>query len=182
MKRVLLCALSAVLFAAGCIAGNGESANAVSDRQNKVSVKVSGTDFKDASLVTIGGDSIKLSDYVGKYKYVLVDFWASWCGPCMREMPNVKAAYAKYKSRGLEIVGISLDKSRDDWASAVKRMGMTWVQASDMNAAGSKAASLYGVQYIPYVIVFDRNGNIVVRNLHGEELLGKLDELMPEGK
>lgn len=179
---MILCALSAVLFSAGSAAGNGGNVNVVCDSRDKTPAKVSGKDFMDADLVTLGGDSIKLSDYVGRHKYVLVDFWASWCGPCMREVPNVKAAYAKYRSRGLEIVGISLDKNRADWESAVKRMGMTWIQASDMNAAGSKAASLYGVQYIPYIIVFDRNGNIVARNLHGEELQSKLEELLPEGK
>ena len=100
----------------------------------------------------------------------------------MREMPNVKAAYAKYKSRGLEIVGISLDKQKTAWQGAVKRVGITWPQMSDMSETGSKAASLYNVQYIPYVLVFDQKGNIVVNNLHGEEMLRKLEELMPEKK
>jgi alkyl hydroperoxide reductase subunit AhpC len=98
----------------------------------------------------------------------------------MREMPNVKAAYAKYKSRGLEIVGISLDRSKEPWQGAVKRVGITWPQMTDYTPNGSKVASLYGVQYIPYIIIFDKKGNIVAKNLHGEEMLQKLEELMPE--
>ncbi|MCM1372925.1 MAG: TlpA family protein disulfide reductase [Bacteroides sp.] len=138
--------------------------------------------FHDTRLVTLNGDSISLSEYVGKHDYVLVDFWASWCGPCMREMPNVKAAYAKYQSRGLEIVGISLDGERRAWQGAVTRLGMTWPQLTDVNTSGSKAANLYGVQYIPYTIIFDKKGNVVAKNLHGKEMLDKLEELMPAEK
>ena len=97
----------------------------------------------------------------------------------MREMPNVKAAYEKYKSRGLEIVGISLDRDKAAWEGAVKRVGITWLQATDYNAQGSKVANLYGVQYIPYIVIFDKNGKMVAKNLHGEALLKKLEELMP---
>ena len=139
-------------------------------------------DFKDAGLVTMKGDSVMLSDYVGKHDYVLVDFWASWCGPCMREMPNVKAAYAKYKSRGLEIVGISLDRESRAWQGAVTRMEMAWPQLTDVTDSGSKAAKLYGVQYIPYTLIFDKKGKIVAKNLHGQEMLDKLEELMPARK
>lgn len=177
MKKIILMALTSVLFSIHSMAGNTTTCV---PQQKKVAAI--GNDFKDATLVTLQGDTVRLSDYVGHHKYVLVDFWASWCGPCMREMPNVKAAYAKYKSRGLEIVGISLDKQKAAWQGAVKRVGITWPQMSDMGETGSKAASLYNVQYIPYVLVFDQKGNIVVNNLHGEEMLRKLEELMPEKK
>lgn len=165
MKKFLICALSLVMF------------SAISYAQ-KVGLS---PDFKDARLVTLKGDSVSLSDYVGSgmSEYVLVDFWASWCGPCMREMPNVKAAYAKYKGRGLEIVGISLDRDKAAWQGAVKRVGITWPQLTDYNAQGSQVARLYAVQYIPYIVIFDKKGKIVARNLHGEDLLNKLEELMP---
>lgn len=174
MKKFFFMALAMVLFAVHGMAEN----NGTTSQQGKT--ERLGADFLDATLVTLKGDSVKLSDYVGHYKYVLVDFWASWCGPCMREMPNVKAAYAKYKSRGLEIVGISLDRSKEPWQGAVKRVGITWPQMTDYTPNGSKVASLYGVQYIPYIIIFDKKGNIVAKNLHGEEMLQKLEELMPE--
>lgn len=179
MKKIIFMTLTAVLISIHSMAGNN---NTSVPQQKQKKVASLGTDFKDATLVTLQGDTVRLSDYVGQHKYVLVDFWASWCGPCMREMPNVKAAYTKYKSRGLEIVGISLDKQKAAWQGAVKRVGITWPQMSDMCETGSKAASLYGVQYIPYVIVFDKKGNIVANNLHGEEMLQKLEELMPEKK
>ena len=168
MKKSLICALSLVLF----------SITSFAQRIGQSLVK--STDFKEARLATLKGDSVNLSDYVGKHKYVLVDFWASWCGPCMREMPNVKAAYAKYKNRGLEIVGISLDRDKAAWEGAVKRVGITWPQMTDYNAQGSKVATTYGVQYIPYIVIFDINGNMVSKNLNGEGLLQKLEELMPE--
>lgn len=178
MKKLMVFALSAMLFYAYVFAHNAEEMSAPV-QQKKTEKATLGADFKDVRLATLKGDSVSLSDYVGKYEYVMVDFWASWCGPCMREMPNVKAAYAKYKSRGLEIVGISLDKDKAAWEGAVKRVGITWPQMSDLNAWGSKAASLYGVQYIPYIVVFDKKGNIVAKNLHGDEMLKKLEELMP---
>lgn len=162
MKKLLLAAFSMFLIS---VAGMAQEAGKA--------------DFKDARLATLKGDSISLSNYVGKHKYVLVDFWASWCGPCMREVPNVKAAYEKYKSRGLEIVGISLDRDPKAWEKAVNEKGMNWVQTGGM---GSDVSKSYGVQYIPYIVIFDKKGNIVAKNLHGEGLLNKLEELMPSKK
>ena len=175
MKKILFCVLSLMLVSGHISAGQ----NVEVPENEKTTL---GADFKDARLVTLKGDSVSLSDYVGKHKYVMVDFWASWCGPCMREMPNVKAAYAKYKKRGLEIVGISLDRDKAAWEGAVKRVGITWPQMTDYTAQGSKAASAYGVQYIPYIVIFDKKGNIVAKNLHGDDMLQKLEELMPEKK
>lgn len=178
MKKIFASALFWVFFA-----GNANvfavDHSVETTQKETVATKELAVDFKDARLATMKGDSVSLSDYVGHHKYVLVDFWASWCGPCMREMPNVKAAYAKYKSRGLEIIGISLDKDKAAWVSAVNRVGITWPQMTDLNTNGSKVASLYGVQYIPYIVIFDKKGNIVAQNLHGNELLQKLEELMP---
>src|SRR5690606_16378148 len=117
-----------------------------------------------------------LSDYRGKV--VLVDFWASWCGPCRREMPNVVRAYEKYKSRGFEIFGVSLDQDHSKWVEAIRSDGMTWPQVSDLRGWQSAAAQLYNVQSIPYTVLVDAAGKIITTNLRGADLEKKLEEVL----
>jgi thiol-disulfide isomerase/thioredoxin len=137
-----------------------------------------GAKFTDVELATPDGTPVKLSDYVGKGKLVLVDFWASWCGPCRREMPNIVEIYKDYKGDKFEIVGISLDSNGDAWKGAIKELGITWPQMSDLKGWGSEGAQLYAVNSIPCVLLIDGEGTIVARGLHGEELRAKVDELM----
>jgi Peroxiredoxin len=134
--------------------------------------------FTDIELNTPDGDPIKLSDYAGKGKVVLVDFWASWCGPCVREMPALVEMYAKYKDKGLEIVGISLDRNGDAWKKGIQNLNITWPQMSDLGYWDSKAAKMYAIRSIPHVMIIDKDGTIVSRGLHGEELYAKIDEMM----
>lgn len=136
-----------------------------------------GTPLKDIAIPDANGKQHKLSEYVGKGKVVLVDFWASWCGPCCKEMPNVVDAYAKYKSKGFEIVGVSLDQKKEPWLAAVKRLGMTWPQLSDLKGWKCEAAALYGVQAIPSNVLFDKDGMIIATDLTGAALQRKLAEL-----
>lgn len=135
--------------------------------------------FTDLTGKTPEGKPVKLSKYAGKGKYVLVDFWASWCVPCMAEMPNVAKAYKEFKSKGLEIVGVSLDDKLDAWKKAIAAQKMTWPQMSDLKGWRSENASVYGVRGIPMTVLIDRKGNILARELRGEALLKKLKELMP---
>lgn len=139
--------------------------------------KADGVAFTDFELPDMDGKMHKLSDYAGKGNYVLVDFWASWCGPCRQEMPNVKAVYDRFHSKGFEIVGVSLDNNKKAWTDAVAKMQMTWPQLSDLKAWKSSAAQLYYVKSIPATLLIGPDGKIVASNLRGEELIKKIEEL-----
>ena len=136
-----------------------------------------GHPYKDANLKTGRGTTAKLSEYIGHGNYVLVDFWASWCKPCMGEMPFVTQAYAAYHGKGFEIVGISLDKDRTAWIGAVSNLGLSWPQFCDLSGFQGAAAVKYNVHAIPWNFLCDGDGKIVAVNLRGEKLLEKLSEI-----
>lgn len=133
--------------------------------------------FTDMTIPDMEGKSRKLSEWIGKGQYVMVDFWASWCGPCRGEMPNVVSNYAKYHPKGFEIVGISFDQRDGAWKNAVKQMGMLWPQLSDLGGWKSAAVGVYGINSIPASILFDSEGRIVATDLRGEDLGKKLQEI-----
>ena len=123
------------------------------------------------------GNPVSLSSFRGKY--VLVDFWASWCGPCRKENPNVVAAYAKYNNKGFDVLGVSLDQptGKEKWMKAIHDDKLTWTQVSDLKYWKNDAAVLYGIQAIPQNYLIDPKGIIVGKNLRGDALLDKLEEL-----
>ena len=139
-----------------------------------------GKQFVDLALQDPKGKDIKLSDYCGKGKVVLIDFWASWCGPCRREMPNVVEAYKKYKNKGFEIVGISLDNNGEAWKKAIEDLHITWPQMSDLKGWESEAAKEYAINSIPHTILVDKDGTILARGLSSEELMKRLSTLLPD--
>lgn len=145
----------------------------LTEKQKKTAV---GTKFIDFEMQTPAGKTVKLSDYVGKGKVVLIDFWASWCGPCRREMPNLVETYAKYKGKNFEIVGVSLDQDAAAWKESIKKLNMTWPQMSDLKFWQSEGAQLYAVNSIPHTVLIDGEGTIIARGLHGDKLNDKIAE------
>jgi peroxiredoxin len=125
----------------------------------------------------VNDNPVSLSSFRGKY--VLIDFWASWCGPCRQENPNVVKAYNQYKNKNFTIIGVSLDKpnGKADWIAAIKSDGLAWTQVSDLNEWSNAVALLYSVQSIPHNFLIDPTGKIIAKDLRGSDLNNKLAEI-----
>ena len=139
-----------------------------------------GKQFTDLEEADTNGNMHKLSEYVGKGKWVLVDFWASWCGPCMQEMPNVVAAYEKYHAKGFDVVGLSFDNKKEPWLKAIADQKMPWTHLSDLKGWRTVASSVYDVNSIPDNLLIDPQGKIVARGLRAQGLQDKLKQIFGE--
>ncbi len=124
------------------------------------------------------GNPVKLSDVYSKNKYTLIDFWASWCGPCRRENPNVVAVFNDYKDKGFGVIGVSLDREKDAWLKAIDDDHLTWPHVSDLAYWSNEAAKLYAISSIPSNLLVDQNGKIIAKNKREEELRKTISDLL----
>jgi peroxiredoxin len=150
-----------------------QSEKAMADRAKAVENIQVGKAAPDFTLDSNDGKKIALSSLKGKY--VLVDFWASWCQPCRQENPNTIKLYEKYSKKGLEVLGVSTDQDNAKWLEAVSQDKLTWLQVRD---SLGEVANMYGIEQLPTTFLLDKEGTIIARDLRGEELAKKLDELM----
>lgn len=136
-----------------------------------------GQEYVDVKGYDINGNEITFSDFVGKGNVVLVDFWASWCGPCIAALPELKEFYAKNKDKGLVVLGVSLDDDKEAWINATEKHNIEWPQLSNLKGWDDPAATLYGINGIPHTILIGKDGIIAVRNIEGNRLQAMFDEL-----
>jgi len=144
--------------------------------KNRTENTKSGVVVKDFGMNDINGKLVKVSDFRGKY--LLIDFWASWCGPCRKENPNVVKAYEEFKDKNFTILGVSLDNSKAKWLEAIKKDELPWTQISDLKGWDTPVTKLFGLIGIPFNMLVDPEGKILATNLRGEQLSKKLSEIL----
>ena len=137
-----------------------------------------GKPFVDLTMPDPKGKEVTLSQYIKKNKLTMVDFWASWCGPCRASIPGVKKIYEKYKKKGFDIVGVSFDSKKENWLKAIKELDLPWPHMSDLKGWGCAASDAYNIHGIPFTLLIDGNGVIVGRNLHGDDLENRIIECL----
>jgi thiol-disulfide isomerase/thioredoxin len=147
----------------------------IADRLTVLQRSINGTPMLDFTQNNTEGQPVRFADFSGKY--VFVDFWASWCGPCRAENPNVLQAYNKYKNKNFTVVGVSLDDNGEKWKKAIKDDNMPWTQLSDLKGWKNEVSTYYGIMGIPSSLLIDPQGKIIARNLRGTSLNQKLADL-----
>ncbi|WP_430810931.1 MULTISPECIES: redoxin domain-containing protein [unclassified Carboxylicivirga] len=148
----------------------------LSEKITKLEAVAVGEMAPDFTMNDTEGNPVSLSSFKGKY--MLLDFWASWCGPCRRENPNVVKLYDEFKDKGFDILGISLDQKKDAWLKAIEDDQLTWNHVSDLKGWQNEVAKMYAVSGIPHTILLDKEGRIIAKNLRGDDLHAKVAELL----
>lgn len=175
-KLFISLAMTAMLFTA-CNSSDKKAADA-NDTTTEANIEATEGEvaadslpsFEDFKQTGIDGKEISALEFIKGNKLTIVDFWASWCPPCVAEIPNIKGIYNEYKDKGLGIFSISLDSKEDAWKGAIKKHEMNWTHVSDLKGWENAAAKQYGVQSIPFMMVVDAEGKIVAQDVRGEEL------------
>jgi len=153
-----------------------QKAQAQQAQQQSAATSWVGQQAPELSLPDVNGKIVSLSSFRGKY--LLIDFWASWCGPCRAENPNVVKAYSEFKDKNFAILGVSLDKDKDAWQHAVKDDNLAWTHVSDLKYWNSKAVEIYKFEGIPFNVLIDPQGKIIGQELRGADLVNKLKEVL----
>ncbi|MCD8296077.1 MAG: TlpA family protein disulfide reductase [Prevotella sp.] len=171
MKICYICGVVAVMFVlTACQPNKSKANNEVSTTEAVEEQTVENQNV--ISFVQNDMDNIPVdaTEEFAKHKITIIDFWASWCPPCRREMPNLVNIYNNYKDKGLGIIGVSLDEDKEQWTNAVKGMNMTWTQVSDLHGWDNQVAVKYGVRSIPYTMLVDSKGTLLAIELRDNEL------------
>ena len=155
---------------------NNSYVKSVTKRVDNLKGTMVGYKANNFTQSTPEGKPLQLSDFKGKY--VLIDFWASWCKPCRMENPNVVAAYNRFKDKNFTVLGVSMDSNKDLWVAAIKADNLTWPHVSDLKGWGNEVGAMYGVKGIPQNFLIDKEGKIVAKNLRGADLDQKLAEII----
>ena len=153
-------------------------ANFIQQRLNQMGTAFVGAEAPEINEVNPEGKMISTNKFKGKV--LLIDFWASWCGPCRKANPHVVSLYKKYHDKGFEILGVSLDQNKEKWVQAIQADGLTWDHVSDLGGWGSKWSKLYGVSSIPHTILLDTNGVIIGKQLQPAQLEEQLRKIYGE--
>ena len=158
-------------------ANNPQMAEAFKTKAEKAKPMALGSKYQDIELMNPDGKMVKLSEYVPEGKYVMLEFWASWCGPCRGEIPHLRHVYKDYKDKGFEIISISIDEKKADWDKAMKEEGMVWKQLCDPKGFEGPVAQIYNITGVPTCIVLDKEGRIFKTEMRGASLDAVLEEL-----
>jgi len=185
MKKTILLGLTIAMLTACSQKANTATTNNTEQtvaEQPDTEQLIGGTEvgqrYIDIELPGIQGNKVSVSDYVGSNKFTLVDFWASWCGPCRAEMPYVVKAYTDFHAKGFEVVGVSLDNNREAWLAAIEQLRMPWPQMSDLKGWECAGAALYNIRSIPANVLIDQHGTILAKDLRGDNLLQTVANLL----
>ena len=165
-----LAALVLPLVACGKKGGNKAVAPKTETAVGKEETTTDSIVFPDFTQTDINGKQVSLHKAISKNVVTLIDFWASWCGPCRAEMPNVVRIYNAYKDKGLGIIGVSLDEDGEEWQDAVRQMGMEWTQLSDLRGWDNEISSSLGVRSIPFTVLVDSKARVIAAGLRGNAL------------